>query len=686
MKSQLLALVFGLCIAGPALPQQRPIEEIVVTGEFRDARINQLPTSLSVITERQIKARNAQHLEELLGMAPNVNFASGASRGRFYQIRGIGERGQFSEPLNASVGLLIDNVDLSGAGTVGTLYDVGQVEIFRGPQGTLYGANALAGLVNITSNVPAKEFEAGARMEAGNYSTYSLGGYLSGPATETFGYRLALQQYRSDGWVDNDFLNKDDTNDLEETTARGRLRWQPSRQTTLDLIGGYIDVDNGYDGFSLDNVRDTLSDNPGHDKQETKYLSLDARFEQAGAFNVESFVSYADSDIDYGYDEDWVFEGFHPFGYDSTDRYLRDRQTTTAEVRLVSKDDGRLFRDSTDWVVGLYGLNQQVDLTRQYTYLVDDFSSDYEVDRLALFGQTETYIGPVTTLTLGLRVERHESTYDDNEGVSFDPDDDLWGGRVGIDHLINVNTLIYGSVSRGYKSGGFNTDGSLDAFLREFDPETAYNFEVGAKGAWLEDTLTGRLSLFYMLRDEMQVSTSVQLARPDGSTEFVDYIGNASDGDNYGLEAEFLWQPNERWELLGTLGLLETEYDDYVNGSGEILDGRDQAHAPSYQFFVSVERFFPGGWFVRGEVEGKDAFYFSDSHDEKSDAHELFNFSAGIAQQNWSAVVWVKNATDEDTLVRGFFFGNDPRVDYEGRGYTQLGEPRRYGVTLEVFF
>jgi outer membrane receptor protein involved in Fe transport len=227
MKRTLLcAAAFSGCFVGAALAAQRPIEEIVVTGEFRDTRINQVPTSLSVITERQIKARNAQHLEELLGMAPNVNFASGASRGRFYQIRGIGERGQFVEPLNASVGLIVDNVDLSGIGTVGTLYDVGQVEVFRGPQGTLYGANALAGLVNITSNLPSSEFEAGARLEAGNYSTYSLGGYFSGPATETLGYRLALQQYRSDGWVDNKYLNEDDTNELEETTARGRLRWR----------------------------------------------------------------------------------------------------------------------------------------------------------------------------------------------------------------------------------------------------------------------------------------------------------------------------------------------------------------------------------------------------------------------------------------------------------------------------
>ena len=114
------------------------IEEIVVTGELRKDTLDTLPASISVVTAKQIAARQAQHLEQLFAMMPNVNFASGSSRARYFQIRGIGETGQFVEPLNPSVGLIIDHVDFSGIGTVGTLYDVNQVEVFRGPQGTLY--------------------------------------------------------------------------------------------------------------------------------------------------------------------------------------------------------------------------------------------------------------------------------------------------------------------------------------------------------------------------------------------------------------------------------------------------------------------------------------------------------------------------------------------------------------------
>ena len=126
-----------------------PIEEIVVTATLREDTLGSTASSVGVVTADEIAARGAAHLEEILAAVPNVNYASGASRARYYQIRGIGERGQFDEPLNSSVGLVVDGVDLSGIGTVAMLTDVEQVEVLRGPRGTLYGANALAGLINV---------------------------------------------------------------------------------------------------------------------------------------------------------------------------------------------------------------------------------------------------------------------------------------------------------------------------------------------------------------------------------------------------------------------------------------------------------------------------------------------------------------------------------------------------------
>ncbi len=663
-----------------------PIEEIVVYGELRSTTLDTTPSSISVVTAETIERRAAQHLEQILATTANVNFASGASRGRYLQIRGIGETGQFIEPLNSSVGLLIDHVDFSGMAAVTTLYDADQVEIFRGPQGTLYGANALAGLVNVTTTAPGDTPAGSVDLEAADYGTYSAGVRASAPLSDTVAGRIALQQYRSDGYVDNQNLGQDDTNDFDELTMRGKLRFMPNPQSTIDLTVGYVDVDNGYDAFSLDNVRDTLSDQPGQDAQESKFGSVHASFTQASAFKVEVTGAHATSDVAYGYDEDWVYVGFDPNEYSSTDLYLRDRDTTTGEVRFVSKDAGRLFGDSTDWAFGLYVLGQEESLDRRYTYFVDDFRSRFEIDRYAVFGQTETFFGDANTFTFGARYERHESSYRDNEGVAVDPSDDLWGGRVAIDRLIGNDTLVYASLARGYKAGGFNTDGTLPEDLREFDPETLYNLEFGLKGSWREDTVIARLALFYMWRDDMQVSTSIVRVRPDGSSEFIEFTGNASEGRNYGAELEFSWQATDALELFGSVGLLRSEYENFVNAAGRDLDGRDQTHAPRYQGWVGAEYAWPSGFFVRAELETKDEFYFSDSDDERSKAYELMHLTAGYESEHWNVSAWARNVTDEDYYVRGYFFGNDPRIDYEGRGYTQLGEPRRIGATVRWKF
>ena len=136
----------------------KAIDEIVVTAEFNHDNPFNLPMSVSVLSSDDINQRNANHLEDLLFMTPNVNYSTGASRGKFYQIRGIGERSEFTEPVNYSVGVIIDGIDFTGIALGASTFDIKQVEILRGPQGTLYGANALAGLVNMVSYNPTKDF------------------------------------------------------------------------------------------------------------------------------------------------------------------------------------------------------------------------------------------------------------------------------------------------------------------------------------------------------------------------------------------------------------------------------------------------------------------------------------------------------------------------------------------------
>ena len=665
------------------------IEEIIVTSEFRPVALEDTAASISVVSLNDLKTGAVHHLEEVLGWAPNVNFASGGSRARFIQIRGIGERGQFAETLNSSVGLILDGVDMSGAGTVATLFDAKQVEVLRGPQGTLYGANALAGLINVQSNDPSDTFTTSVALDAGNYEAFGGGVVISGPISEELGYRLAVQRYRDDGFVDNDFLGRDDTDNHDELTLRGKLLWRPGDHAELGLTLGWIDIDNGYDAFSLDNDRTTLSDNPGQDRQETLFASAQLVMDFGDSGSFQGSIGFADSDIDYGYDEDWTFTGFDPIGYTSEDRYLRDRTTLTADARFVSGDSARLF-GKLDWVLGVYALHQEVDLRRQYTFLFgEDFTSNFEVDRLATYGEVAADLTARLRLSVGLRVERHESDYSDSTGFRADPNDDMVGGRIVLEADVLAAAMIYASASRGYKAGGFNTSGTLPDELVEFAPEKLWNYELGLKGRWLDGRLSVRAALFTMRRDDVQVSTFIAVPRPGGSTEFIDLIDNAAEGTNSGLELEVTFNPTESLSLFANVGWLDTEFQDFINAAGEDLDGQDQAHAPSYDFYVGAEYRFADRWYVRLEAQGKDEFYFTDgrrfavnSEDLVSDSYELLHASVGYEAEHWRVKLWGRNLSDEDYFVRGFYFGNDPRDFYTERGFAQLGEPRRYGVSF----
>ncbi len=664
---------------------ENTIEEIIVNADYRQSNLDEIPSSLIVIEENLIQKKNAQHLEDILFNAPNVNFSSGASRARFYQIRGIGERGQFSEPLNSSVGVIIDGVDFSGIGNAAMLYDVEQVEILLGPQGTRYGSNALAGLINLQSKAPTNEASYGMQIESANHNSEGLAGYSSGPISEDLRYRLSAQKITTDGFNTNRFLDKK-TNQRDEGIVRAKLQWTPSESVKLDFAASKIDLDNGYDGFSLDNARDTISDEPGFDRQKADFLTTKISLTQFDSFSVEVLLAYAESETGYAYDEDWTYAGFHPWEYSSTDQYSRDRGTESAEIRFVSSESSRIFAGSTDWVFGVYSLDQEVGLRRTYTFLPTDFNSNYDIDRTAIYGEVNSDLGEGWGLTLGIRGEKFSATYVDSNSVYFRPEENLYGGKMALTYQTSDGSLLYASVSKGYKTGGFNTDGSLDKDLREFDTEGLLNYELGLKGSLYDDQLQTQLALFFMDRDDVQISSSVVRSRADGSSEFVDYVGNAATGSNYGLELSARFAASNRIIFYGSLGLLRTKYQSFVNSAGDDLSNRQQAHAPNYQYTLGLDVDLSSRMKLDLNIQGKDDFYFSDSHNVRSEDYDLVNASLTYDFEEWQLTLWGRNLGDKNYLVRGFFFGNDPRDNYTSKGYTQLGEPKRIGLTLNMNF
>ena len=353
-----------------------PLEEIVVTGTLAPRTLEELPTAVTVFTQADLEARGQSHLEGLLAESPNVNAANGGGRARFFQMRGIGERGQFSEPLNPSVGLILDGVDLSGAGGAAQLFDIETVNLFRGPQPGRYGANALAGLMVLESVAPPAPGDPNTgtlTAEGGNLGTYGLAGAFGTRFSDRLGVRVAAFDRQSDGWMRNQTLGKNDTGNYDERGARVRLAYALAPAWDLDLSLSRLELDNGYDGFTFDNSRRSLADAPGQDALDSTLGSLRlTRADLPSGLRATLLIAGSEGHIDYGYDEDWTFEGFHPDGYSSEDRYRRDRQTTTAELRLQQLEGSR------PWTLGLYQHQRTVDLLRDYTFAPGPFTSQFE--------------------------------------------------------------------------------------------------------------------------------------------------------------------------------------------------------------------------------------------------------------------------------------------------------------------
>ncbi len=666
------------------------LDTVTVTADFRPTTLEDSTVSVSVVTEDELKKRGAEHIEDTLNLAPNVSMASGASRSNYVQIRGIGERSQFVSPINPSVGLYIDGMDFSRSGSAATMFDVDQVEIIRGPQGTKFGANALAGIININTTEPSNKREGHVEVGVGNYGKKSLGIAAGGPLIKnTLLGRFSLHSNKSDGYISNQFLNRDDTAARDELTARGHLKWLASDDLTVDLHYLHLDIDNGYDAFTFDNSRNTVSDEPGKDKQKTNAFSIENLWDINPAITLETTASYSDSDLEYSYDEDWSYVGQFDeelFPYSSFDQYLRNRKNNSLEARLLSNEEGRIFNGKTDWVVGLYHANKTEDLRRKYTYLESDFLSQYDTKNTALYGQLDTQINDKLKVITGLRVEQWDADYNDSENINISTDELLHGGKLGLEYELNDNHLTHASISRGYKAGGVNPERPLPSIDDiQFNTEFLWNFEIGINSSFFNDKLTTRTSAFYAKRKNLQTKNSYVEPRSDGSSSFTDYIDNTGKGYNYGLETELNWKINEKLLIRSSLGLLETQFLK-ENNLGSTTK-RDQAQAPNYQYSLGAEYTISPKLKAGLNLEGKDGFFFSDRHDAKAASYNLVNANLSYKQGDWKATLWGRNLLDKDYDVRGFgSFGNNPGNGYIVETYTQKGEPRTVGLTVSVDF
>ncbi|OHU86140.1 MULTISPECIES: TonB-dependent receptor [Pseudoalteromonas] len=682
LSASIIALLSHTAVAN----DNNPIETIEVTGDFKRESLQTLSASASVLGTDAVVNRGANYLDQLLNSTANINFTAGASRGRFVQIRGVGLRSQFVDPIHPSVGMLIDNIDYSGLGGSALLFDVEQIAIYRGPQGTRFGADAMAGMIDVQTHAVTHEPALNVQLGVGNYSSYEAGIAAGTSLSDSTAMRASYYQHQSDGYTDNVYLN-DATQTQDEQVARIKLRTQWNSTLSTELVAHHIDIDNGYDAFTLNNDRKSSADEPGQDNQQSDAFALTTKYSGAALFDVAVLISGLTGDTLYSYDEDWTCNdsskptvcaaGLHPYGYSSTDSYQREHERGTFELTFSDKNN--------NWVSGLSAKRKQVALTRAYTWQAQDFSSHYDVSHLALFGQKVTQLSDKTELVTGLRGEYYDSDYFDNNGIAGNTDDWMWGAKVALEHFVVPRTMIYTSLSRGYKIGGVNGQAlaqakdeglNITSDSYNFTPEYLWNLEFGVKGSSEDNRHTVRVSAFYMHRDDMQVKRSIEVER-----KFLEFIDNATQGRNYGLEVEGNLQYTDRLNLAYSAGYLDTKVEgDFAQLT---LDGREQAQAPRYQYSLAVNYQVTERLFAEVSVEGKDDYYHSISHDAKADNSNLLNASISYYANSWSLTAWGRNLADQDVEVRGFRFPNNPLKDYIEETYVQYGEPRLLGLTFK---
>ncbi len=700
----LCALLWLMVFVPRADATEYELADVIVTATLQPIAALELPGSITALDTRTLQEAGQQHLQDVLALIPNLNWAGDTSRPRYFQIRGIGELEQYQGAPNPSIGFLIDDIDFSGLGSAATLFDINQVDVLRGPQGTRYGANALGGLIYVSSQAPSPEWGGQIDVSSGDYNTQSIGAVLTGPADGlNSSFRLAAQHSTSNGFYSNAFLNRNNTNNRDEGTLRARWRYQPSDQLRVDVTLLHVQIDNGYDAFSPSQNRITYSNQPSVDQQHSTGVSIHTDYSGLTGLTLTTIATYAKTQVKYGYDGDWGNTLYWaPYTDNFTELQLRDRETSSIEIRLASNHS-----DTLSWLIGGYG--QQLkealsDTSQGYSndpvngpYAQDSvLTSDYHVNAFALFGVLDGRLTNRWQWSAGLRGEYRRSHYDDltqdvielaNSTSHFNPTDTLWGGHLSLTTHLTSAAMIYTVLTRGYKASGFNLSQGIPSDQLLFKPEADWGLESGYKAAWWNHQLHLTADVFALSRSDAQIKNSYQ-SDPNNPNTFVYYTGNARIGFNEGAEASIDWQMMDRLSVGAAAGWLHTSFHNFTLIGAQTGDSvsRALAHAPSWQGAIHATFKDPRGAFARLDVTGMGAYYFDlPPNDTRSTPYALINAKVGFETPHWSVYLWGRNLTNKDYAIRGFYFGLIPPT-YPAQLYTQLGDPRTLGISVQGRF
>ena len=674
-------------------------EEIIVHAGLTDETLQRIASSVTVFTKRDITENGGEHFQFLTDYIPNFNWTGGTSRPRYFQIRGVGERSHYfgEGPPNFSVGFVLDDIDLSGLGMAGILHDIEQVEVFKGPQSSVYGPNTMAGLIMLRSTTPQDSFESNLTATYGSDNHYRLGLVSNVKIIRGLSLRVSGLKNYSDGFRENISKNTTNSNKRDELLLRTKLKYQPNEKLVLVGTVMIANLDNGYDAWAPDNNQDftTYSNDQGQDSQKSTAFSLRANLVLSNRVTLTSITSFSETDLTHSYDGDWADDTYwydnHNFdpevegwSYEFFDSNAKNRTSLTQELRASI---GSFI------IGGYYKHLKEQDNASGYLFsgLVTEGTGVYDFNVLAGYAQYAYYFSSVLRLIGNFRYETNEIIYNGTylgydaalPPVEFDLEHSMLGFKGALQYQDDQFTSYYLSFAQGYKSGGVNQQPFLGKKNRPFKPEYIQNMELGFKR--MMDNYSDRLTVFIGNRRDQQVSVSSQQVSGDPNS-FYYFTSNAGSGRLGGLEWDHDHVITSNVRLTASLGYLDTKVEEFSYQMDSTTIGiggnRAAAMAPKLTGSFGFDWRDKSGLFARTDLTYKDNYYFSDSHNQISNSYFLINLSFGKTIDAATITFWARNIFDKRYAIRGFYFGLIP-PDYPDELWLSYGDPRQIGLTFD---
>lgn len=686
-----VALPAGAFAQAPTAATAQTIEEIVVTARKRDERIQDVPMAISAVSGDRLERSGGDNLRDIGSLFPGVSFNDSNGSGGEFSIRGLTSAGSGSD---TSIGLYVDEVFVGDESAMSQrLYDLQTFQILKGPQGTLFGRNSVAGAVNIVTRKPEADFGGSIDATIGDYGLRQYGVTLNVPlVSDRLMARVSYVDRKRDGYLKNSAQPGVRGNDEDGHSLRAHLLGRPT--DTLDVL---LSIDDSHDdtcdnmfkvigGLLADGNTDpdvSAWDGPCNSVRDVSGISLRAD-QKLGGLTLTSITAYRERETKFLTDRDFTALPILATGLNT------DEHQFTQEVRLASAGNERI-----NWVVGAFYFErdylQDTILDLGPGFLgpglrnVVNALADTSTRSLAGFGSVEFRLTEALSAEVGLRYTSEDKSLDYEQTATLpipgfgvvapfhkEVDGGEWSPTLTLTYRVQPDAMMYARIARGFKSGGFNAGPSSDPSRIEFAPEFLTSYEIGYKGVFLDGRAIFDGDVFYLDYSDIQQSDQ------DGAGF---YIGNAASARSYGVETQFSFKVLDQLSLHGGLGYVDAKYDEFGARSGNEL-----ARAPKWTGSLGAELDFPvgdaGSFVLMPEVAYRGANYVDSANTElfRQEANTVVNVRAGFeSKAGWSVVGWVRNLTDERYTLGGFSVA--PIVQA-----VTISPPRTYGVDFRWSF